>query len=69
MNKLIPGAYFSVRDAREQRLRAQIRDGQSGVISEPYDCVNYSDWSRVAEAFREYDPDGSKLAELFLKAK
>ena len=54
MNKLIPGAKFSVRSAREQRLRAKIR-GE----------VNDGSWDRAVAGFRRHDPTGRKFRALF----
>lgn len=57
MNKLIPGALFSVRAAREQRLLADIH---------PYSCNICSDagWERATNGFERLDPMGRILATL-----
>ena len=63
MNKLIHGARFSPRDAKEQRARMVERGEQP--VGEPDDCRDHAkDWDRAAEGLRKYDPSGRKLAEL-----
>ena len=66
MNKLVPGARFSVRDAREQRLRQARRNGHfpNGDVRSTTGA-----WTRAAEAFEKNDPTGSKVAELLKEAK
>lgn len=50
MNKLIPGALFSVRSAGEQRLRLRIQGLSDG---QPTDVTDHSrSWNRAAECFR-----------------
>jgi hypothetical protein len=70
MNKLIPGARFSARAAREQRLRAQ---RQPDAVTFPQGATDVRQsqtiWSRAAEALHREDPDGRKLAELLNDAE
>lgn len=66
MNKLIPGALFSKRDAKEQRIRMAERGLKT--TGEPDDCRDHVHaWDRAAEGFRKNDPTGRKLAELLKK--
>jgi len=66
MNKLIPGARYSEREAKEHWLRARIR----GENSSPEDLRRVENtWDRVAEGFRKADPRGTKLASLFWSAR
>lgn len=68
MNKLIRGARFSPRDAKEQRARMAEHGKQP--VGEPDDCRDHTkDWDRAAEGFRKHDPSGRKLAELFKSIK
>jgi len=68
MNKLIPSALFSVRDAKEQRIR-MVKRGEKPV-GEPDDCRGHTcDWDRAAEGLRKHDPTGRKLAKLLKSAK
>ena len=61
MNKLIPSALFSARDAKEQIIRDAKHSGRF-----PFHDVRKvdDDWDRVAEGFRKYDPAGRKMADL-----
>jgi hypothetical protein len=68
MNRLIPGALFNPRAAKEQRLVQTQQDARTGVYSSPDDLRDDSyDWAKAAEGFRKYDPDLSKLAKLLKK--
>lgn len=67
LNKLVPGARYSSRAAREQRYRERVRAYSEGRIIDR-DCTNYSTiWGRAAEALQKNDPTGSKLAALLQK--
>lgn len=69
MNKLIPTALFSSRDAEEQRLREAMQAYDEGHPLHG-DCTNYSRcWDNAAEGFRRNDPDGRKLAELLRRSR
>ena len=50
---------FDARDAKEQR----IRDLKRG-IRQNGDARLHPSWDRIAVAMREFDPSGSKLAQL-----
>lgn len=64
MRKLISGAYFNPRDAREQRYRMAIRGEKP--VGEPDDLRDYSKaWDRAADGLIRQDPAGTMLRELF----
>jgi len=62
MNKLIPGALFSTRAAREQRLREHIHNPNHHNQKSP---GTDNAWLRAADGFNQNDPDGTKLNEMF----
>ena len=65
MNKLIEGAYFSARAAEEQRLRERRRADLVHLPESVTDVQRVeTSWDRIAEAFRQHDPDGRILVEL-----
>jgi hypothetical protein len=67
MNTLIPGARFSVRASREQRLREKLRirlsSRHGGEVS------SFDDWRCLADGLVRNDPDGTKLIDLLDEAK
>ena len=69
MNKLISGALFSVRAADSQRLRAQIRERELlPTGGSPTDICRFDDvGEEMAEAFRKFDPDKSKMLALVME--
>lgn len=70
MDRLIPGALFSPRAAREQRLRQTLQEDRIGIYTEPDDVRDYSScYDRVSDALYQNDPSGSKLSELLSKGE
>jgi len=63
MNKLVPSALFSPRDAEEQRIR-DLASGRrrAGEPGDARDSTNA--WDRGAAGFRRNDLAGTKLAAL-----
>jgi hypothetical protein len=70
MNKVIAAALFTVRDAREQRIRAR---RSVDAVPHPEDVSDVrrieNSWDRAAKGFRAHDPGGTKVGALLRKAR
>ena len=70
MNKVISAALFTVRDAKEQRLRARRSVDAVRHLEDVADVRRIeTSWDRAAEGFRKNDPAGSKLAAIIRTTK